>query len=224
MREVFAIARRARAHGNRPFGAMLVAGNGAVLAVAENSQITRRAGPRARRDESAAPRRQGLHARRARDLDAVYERRAVRDVRRRDFLERHQPAGVRPERRSAASAFGILRRRCWSPARATCSRGPAALLRSSAPSRIGGRGDFQGRGVLILTTPRTALTTYNRVRKETTVLISPELAKAFNAQIGHEFGASLQYLAIAAHFSRRGRSRCSPSCSRHRPKKRSSTR
>jgi tRNA(Arg) A34 adenosine deaminase TadA len=40
MREVFAIARRALAHGNRPFGAMLVAGNGAVLAVAENSQIT----------------------------------------------------------------------------------------------------------------------------------------------------------------------------------------
>ena len=40
MREVFAIARRARAHGNRAFGAMLVAGNGAVLAVAENSQIT----------------------------------------------------------------------------------------------------------------------------------------------------------------------------------------
>jgi len=40
MREVFAIARRARAHGNRPFGAMLVAGNGAVLAVAENSQIS----------------------------------------------------------------------------------------------------------------------------------------------------------------------------------------
>jgi tRNA(Arg) A34 adenosine deaminase TadA len=40
MREVFAIARRARTHGNRPFGAMLVAGNGAVLSVAENSQIT----------------------------------------------------------------------------------------------------------------------------------------------------------------------------------------
>ena len=40
MREVFAIARRALARGNRPFGAMLVAGNGAVLAVAENSQIT----------------------------------------------------------------------------------------------------------------------------------------------------------------------------------------
>ena len=40
MREVFAIARRARAHGNRPFGAMLVAANGAVLAVAENSQIS----------------------------------------------------------------------------------------------------------------------------------------------------------------------------------------
>ena len=35
------------------------------------------------------------------------------------------------------------------------------------------------------------------------MLISPELAKAFNAQIGHEFGASLQYLAIAAHFSER---------------------
>ena len=40
MREVFAIARRARAHGNRPFGALLVGGNGAVLSAAENSQIT----------------------------------------------------------------------------------------------------------------------------------------------------------------------------------------
>ena len=40
MREVFAIARRARAHGNRPFGALLVAGNGAPIAAAENSQIT----------------------------------------------------------------------------------------------------------------------------------------------------------------------------------------
>lgn len=33
MREAFAFARNARAHGNRP----LVAGNGAVLAAAENS-------------------------------------------------------------------------------------------------------------------------------------------------------------------------------------------
>ena len=40
MREALAIARRARAHGNRPFGALLVAGNGAVLAVAENTQLT----------------------------------------------------------------------------------------------------------------------------------------------------------------------------------------
>lgn len=40
MREAFAIARRARVHGNRPFGALLVAGNGAVLAAAENSQLT----------------------------------------------------------------------------------------------------------------------------------------------------------------------------------------
>jgi ferritin len=35
------------------------------------------------------------------------------------------------------------------------------------------------------------------------VLISPELAKAFNEQIGHEFGASLQYISIAAHFYQR---------------------
>jgi ferritin len=35
------------------------------------------------------------------------------------------------------------------------------------------------------------------------VLISPELAKAFNQQIGHEFGASLQYLSISAHFYQR---------------------
>ena len=40
MREVFAIARRARAHGNRPFGALLVAANRAVLAAAENTQVT----------------------------------------------------------------------------------------------------------------------------------------------------------------------------------------
>ncbi len=35
------------------------------------------------------------------------------------------------------------------------------------------------------------------------MLISPELARAFNEQIGHEFGASLQYVSIAAHFSQR---------------------
>jgi ferritin len=35
------------------------------------------------------------------------------------------------------------------------------------------------------------------------VLISRELASAFNAQIGHEFGASMQYISIAAHFSQR---------------------
>ena len=35
------------------------------------------------------------------------------------------------------------------------------------------------------------------------MLISRELASAFNAQVGHEFGASLQYVAIAAHFHQR---------------------
>ena len=35
------------------------------------------------------------------------------------------------------------------------------------------------------------------------MLISPKLAKAFNEQIGHEFGASLQYVSIAAHFYQR---------------------
>jgi tRNA(Arg) A34 adenosine deaminase TadA len=40
MREVFALARRARAHGNRPFAALLVAANGGVLAAAGNSQIS----------------------------------------------------------------------------------------------------------------------------------------------------------------------------------------
>ncbi len=33
------------------------------------------------------------------------------------------------------------------------------------------------------------------------MLISKELVKAFNEQIGHEFGASMQYVAIAAHFN-----------------------
>ena len=32
------------------------------------------------------------------------------------------------------------------------------------------------------------------------MLISPELAAAFNQQIGHEFAASLQYVSIAGHF------------------------
>src|SRR5215510_7624984 len=34
-------------------------------------------------------------------------------------------------------------------------------------------------------------------------MISKKLAKAFNEQIGHEFGASLQYVSIAAHFQQR---------------------
>src|SRR3954452_3189916 len=34
------------------------------------------------------------------------------------------------------------------------------------------------------------------------MLISPELATAFNAQIGHEYGAGLQYVAIAGYFQR----------------------
>ena len=34
-------------------------------------------------------------------------------------------------------------------------------------------------------------------------MISPALVKAFNAQIGHEFGASMQYVSIAAHFQQR---------------------
>ncbi len=34
------------------------------------------------------------------------------------------------------------------------------------------------------------------------MLISQELADAFNEQIGHEFGASLQYVSIAGHFDR----------------------
>jgi ferritin len=33
-------------------------------------------------------------------------------------------------------------------------------------------------------------------------LISKDLASAFNRQIGHEFGASMQYVSIAAHFRR----------------------
>ena len=35
------------------------------------------------------------------------------------------------------------------------------------------------------------------------MLISQELAKAFNQQIGHEFGASMQYLSIASYFYHR---------------------
>jgi ferritin len=38
---------------------------------------------------------------------------------------------------------------------------------------------------------------------ESAVLISRELAKALNEQVGHEFGASMQYVSIAAHFQQR---------------------
>jgi ferritin len=40
-------------------------------------------------------------------------------------------------------------------------------------------------------------------KRRVPVLISTELAKAFNQQIGHEFGASMQYVSIAAHFQTR---------------------
>ena len=36
------------------------------------------------------------------------------------------------------------------------------------------------------------------------MLISSEVNKAINQQIGHEFGASLQYVAIAAYFDGEG--------------------
>ena len=34
------------------------------------------------------------------------------------------------------------------------------------------------------------------------MMISKRLANAFNEQIGHEFGASMQYVSIAAHFQK----------------------
>jgi tRNA(Arg) A34 adenosine deaminase TadA len=40
LRTAIAVARRAREHGNRPFGALLVAADGRVLAEAENTQLT----------------------------------------------------------------------------------------------------------------------------------------------------------------------------------------
>lgn len=39
--------------------------------------------------------------------------------------------------------------------------------------------------------------------KNRDVLIGKELAEAFNQQIGHELGASMQYISIAAHFESR---------------------
>jgi ferritin len=34
------------------------------------------------------------------------------------------------------------------------------------------------------------------------MMINAELARAFNEQVGHEFGAGMQYVSIAAHFQR----------------------
>jgi ferritin len=36
------------------------------------------------------------------------------------------------------------------------------------------------------------------------MIISPDMAAALNEQVGHEFGASLQYVAIAAYFDGEG--------------------
>src|SRR5688500_20311009 len=36
------------------------------------------------------------------------------------------------------------------------------------------------------------------------MMISKETADALNAQVGHEFGASLQYVAISSYFSQEG--------------------
>lgn len=36
------------------------------------------------------------------------------------------------------------------------------------------------------------------------MLISPKMTAAINAQIGHEFAASMQYVAIASHFAEEG--------------------
>ncbi|MGD0042222.1 MAG: ferritin [Isosphaeraceae bacterium] len=41
-----------------------------------------------------------------------------------------------------------------------------------------------------------------RPYREPTVLISEKINHAFNKQIGHELGNSIQYLAIATHFDR----------------------
>ena len=38
---------------------------------------------------------------------------------------------------------------------------------------------------------------------EDVLLISEKLAQAFNQQIANEFGASMQYISIAAHFNHR---------------------
>ena len=40
IREVIAIANRARARGNRPFGALLISAEGTMLALGENSQLS----------------------------------------------------------------------------------------------------------------------------------------------------------------------------------------
>jgi tRNA(Arg) A34 adenosine deaminase TadA len=42
LRAAFALARRAREHGDRPFGSVLVAADGRVLAEARNTQLTTR--------------------------------------------------------------------------------------------------------------------------------------------------------------------------------------
>ena len=132
MREVFAIARRARAHGNRPFGAMLVAGNGAVLAVAENSQMT---------DEQIL-----AHA----EMNLLH--RAVRGLHADVLAASTLYTSAEPCAMCAGAifwsgvsrlVFGLsgdrlhraagFRRRCSWPAPAMCSPGPAARSRSSAP-------------------------------------------------------------------------------------------
>ncbi len=133
MREVFAIARRARAHGNRPFGAMLVAGNGAVLAVAENSQIS---------EEQIL-----AHA----EMNLLH--RAVQDFTPDVLASSTLYTSAEPCAMCAGAIFWsginrlvfglsadrlhravrVLSHRCWSPAPVTSLRARAGRSRSSAP-------------------------------------------------------------------------------------------
>jgi len=152
MREAFALARRARAHGNRPFGALLVAGNGAVLAAAENSQLT---------DEQVL-----AHA----EMNLL--RRVSRELTPDVLASSTLYTSAEPCAMCAGAIF-------WSGVGGLESEAEALFCRW----RI--------------------LTSDIIENQENAVLISPDLAKAFNTQIGHEFGAGLQYLSIAAYFNQR---------------------
>ena len=92
-------------NGNHPFGAILVDDKGKVLFEAENGYMPAQDGTAHAERLLASKACRDVDAGDARESHALFLRRALRHVRRRDVLGRHRPPRLWPERTSAARRY-----------------------------------------------------------------------------------------------------------------------